>query len=386
MFERGTIRLERDLGSSLMSAQRPKWLNIGVGALVGLMLWFIWQAATSISPELQSILARFYISKLFFGANSAADTFFAQNGKDWTRTTHPAIFLPLSVVYCIIFSLLRPLPRITVWFFSSLLLGLTGIAFFESYRTIIPLGSPLVLIACSYVCGTLIFLESEKIARSRALAVDLQMQAEEERKRIASDLHDEVLPSLSRVMRLADKLQDQYGDGPIPQEIRERLESTVVEMRAVINDLHPAVLENFGLAASLQYLIDKIARETKIQAKFQDDSQGTNLPSFQSLCVYRIAQEALNNIEKHASASQMVLTLEKLQNSLCLKISDDGRGDLRVKPESHGLQNIKQRAKLIGGRVEWKTPDAFPTGTMLLLTVPLEASFEQKPKQVKETN
>jgi signal transduction histidine kinase len=88
----------------------------------------------------------------------------------------------------------------------------------------------------------------------------------------------------------------------------------------------------------------------------------------------------MNNVEKHSGASYMVLTLQKIQNSLFLSISDDGRGEVRLKPESHGLQNIMHRAKLIRGKVEWKAPEKFETGTMFVLSLPLESVSEEKEK------
>lgn len=364
-----------------MATRKLKWLNIGVGTLVGVMVWFIWQASQNISPETQSILARFLFSKILFGSSSAAETFFTQGGKDLTRTTHPIVFLPLSILASIAFSLLGPLQRFALWFLSAAIITIVAFVYFESARILIPYGAPFMLMCCSYVCGTLIYLESEKITRSRALAIDLQVQAEEERKRIATDLHDEVLPSLSRVMRLSDQLQEENSESETPQQIRTKLESIVMEMRRVINDLHPAVLENLGLAAALQHLVDRVSHETSIQTSFRDDTKGIALPPFHSLCIFRIAQEALNNVEKHSGASHLLLSLEKLQNSLVLRISDDGKGLAGPKPESHGLQNINHRSKLIGARAEWKAPENFSTGTMLVLTMPLD---EIEPsKQIK---
>lgn len=235
-----------------------------------------------------------------------------------------------------------------------------------------------MLICCSYICGTLIYLEAEKITRSRELAMNLQVQAEAERKRIASDLHDEALPSLSRVMRLADQLQEELPDNDAPEQMRKELESTVAEMRRIINDLHPAVLENLGLPAALQHLTDRIGHDTSIQARFKDDSSGTSLPPFHSLCIFRIAQEALNNTEKHSGASQVFVHIEETQNTLYLRISDNGCGVIAPNASSHGLQNIAYRARLIGARADWKVPNTFERGTMLVLTLPLETIVDQK--------
>jgi len=354
-----------------MWLRNQRLINIGIACLVGSLIWFIWQASTKTPPELQSTLARFFLSKLLFGQSSAAETFFNGSGRDISRTTNPIIYLPISMLGVIVFSSLKTLPRFLLWLVISIFLTVSSVVIFETQHLIIPYGGPMILLTFAYVSGTLLFLESEKIMRGRALAIDLQTQAEEERKRIAKDLHDEALPSLSRVMRLADDLHEQYQDNPLPLEIRSRLESTVGEMRRVINDLHPAVLENLGLAAALQHLVDKLSIEGKIQTNFQDRSAACKLPPFQSLCVYRIAQEALNNVEKHAEATQMCLSLEKNEDTLLMKISDNGKGKVEFKPESHGLKNMKDRANLLGAKIEWTKSLEFDKGTSVILTLPL---------------
>jgi signal transduction histidine kinase len=359
-----------------MPKQNLIWVRIAIGCLAGLLLWWMWQESIKTSPELESIKLRYFLSEALFGQSSAAAAFKSGLGRDYTASTNLG-FLPLAAIFGVVFSILRPFPRFVLWAIVTVEQFIAAQVCFEAWRIIIPFGGPLVLINCCYICGTLVHLETEKIERSRNLALDLQIQAEQERKRIAKDLHDEALPSLSRVMRLADQLHEEYADNPIPQEMRSRLESTVSEMRRVINDLHPAVLENLGLAASLQHLVDKFAQETGIPATLHDDTHETNLPPFPALCVYRIAQEALNNVEKHAAASQTEVSLEKNENALLLRISDNGNGELRRKPDSYGLKNIEDRAKLIGAKVEWKAPAKFSSGTMLVVSLPLASLSKQ---------
>jgi signal transduction histidine kinase len=361
---------------SSMPKQNLIWVRIAIGCLAGLLLWFMWQESIKTSPELESIKLRFFLSEAWFGQSSAAVAFKSGLGRDYTVSTNLG-FLPLGAIFGVVFSILRPFPRFILWAIVTVEQCIVAQVCFEVWRIIIPFGGPLVLINCCYICGTLIHLETEKIERSRNLALDLQIQAEQERKRIAKDLHDEALPSLSRVMRLADQLHGEYADNPIPEEIRSRLESTVSEMRRVINDLHPAVLENLGLSASLQHLVDKFAHESKVHVTFRDETQGLNLPPFPALCIYRIAQETLNNVEKHAAASQTEVSLEMMENVLHLRISDNGNGELRRKPDSYGLKNIEDRARLIGAKLEWKAPAKYPSGTMLVLTVPLNTLRKQ---------
>jgi signal transduction histidine kinase len=333
-------------------------------------LWLIWQESTLRSNELAKVNS-FFLSDTLFGKICATVAFNAGFGYDPTKSTHLFGFLPIGIVFGLLFSVLKPLPRFIVWASMALGIAICAEHWFDTHGIIIPFGGPTVLISACYLCGTLIHLETEKIERTRNLAMDLQVQAEQERKRIAKDLHDESLPSLSRVMRLADQLHETYANDPIPQEIRSRLESTVSEMRRVINDLHPAVLDNLGLAASIQHLVDRLGQDSQIQVSFADNSKDSTLPPFQALCVYRIAQEALNNVEKHSGATLTEVALDGSETTLHLRISDNGNGEVRRKPESYGLQNIEDRAKLIGAKVEWKAPSNFVSGTLLVVTIPI---------------
>ncbi len=348
-------------------------MRISIGALSGFVLWFIWQASTATSPEMESVKFRFLISPILFGQNCAANVFQSGGGTDLTTSDNLISFLPFAIMFGVAFSVLKPLPRFCLWMTVLIVTLIAAECAFEAMHTIIPFGGPLTALNCCFLCGTLIFLESQKIERGRNLALDLQMQAEEERKRIAKDLHDEALPSLSRVMRLTDELQSQYPENSIPADIRDKLESTVAEMRRVINHLHPAVLENLGIVASLQHLSDTFADGSGIKSTLSESVGAIELPQFHSLSIYRIVQEALNNVEKHAGAKNVIISVSKVDGTIVVGIADDGTGEPAKKAHSHGIQNIEHRARLIGGTVTWKKADEFPTGTKLVLTVPMEA-------------
>lgn len=348
-----------------MANRQLRIVRISLGLLTGLFLWLLWQASTTTTPELESIKLRYHIAEAFFGRPNPAGTL------EYTVIPNWRGLFPLAILFGVLFAILKPLPRF-IALFSLILLGMgVGIYSFQVFKFIIPLGGPAIVLCCCYLCGTLIHLETEKIERNRELAVDLQMQAEQERQRIAKDLHDESLPSLSRVMRLADQLQKTYGDDPVPQQIRENLEGTIAEMRRVINDLHPSVLDELGLQPALQHLGSQLARSSGIDVTVNVAASEPSLSSFQQLCIYRIAQEAFTNIEKHAQATIAHVDLSSNAKALRLTIADNGSGTVpRSKPDSHGLRNIAHRAKLMGAKVEWTKPDCFPAGTMLILQVP----------------
>ncbi len=345
------------------------WVRSAIGAVAGILLWLIWQQSTLRSNELAAVNT-FFLSDTLFGRVCAAVAINLGLAGD-TGSRHLLGFLPVSIAFGMLFSVLEPMPRFLLWVVTSAFVAGLAEYCFQTYHFIIAFGTLTVLISCLYFCGTLIHLETEKIERSRKLATDLQIQAEQERKRIAKDLHDEALPSLSRVMRLADQLQEAHADSTIPQEIRAELESTVTEMRRVINDLHPAVLENLGLAAALQHLANALTQSSNIQVDFSERSSVPVLPPFQALCIYRIAQEALNNIARHSGATQAAVDLELHDTNLRLRISDNGSGAVRKKADSYGLRNIEDRSKLINATVEWAAPAQYSSGTMLVLNVPV---------------
>ncbi|MBC8000351.1 MAG: hypothetical protein IAF58_20510 [Leptolyngbya sp.] len=147
-------------------------------------------------------------------------------------------------------------------------------------------------------------------------------------------------------------------------------------MRRVINDLHPSVLETMGFKSALENLLSILSRDLGIEGEFldgdgQDDYQINN---FTKLQLYRIVQEALNNVGKHSKASLVEMKIEKVENYLMISVSDNGRGidPKLIRKDSHGLLNIRQRAQLIGALVEWKKPVKFSSGTELSLKINMD--------------
>ena len=165
--------------------------------------------------------------------------------------------------------------------------------------------------------------------------------------------------------------------------MREKLDGAISEMRRVINDLHPSVLETMGFKPALENLLAILERETDIAGQFEDRTENgptppldleTILNDFTRLQLYRIVQESLNNVQKHAQASEVKLIISQFgtdlaEEGLQIDIIDNGKGmDLDFSPEtkgtrqssktSHGLINIRQRAQLIGAQVNWKKPES----------------------------
>lgn len=274
-----------------------------------------------------------------------------------------------------------PMSQRSAFFLSGtlLLLAVAQICF-QGFHIAVPVVPPLAVIIACFVLGTVIYLDTDLRERNRELAAareSMQVRAEEERRRIAEDLHDETLPALSSVARMADRLSQELGDNPVPREMRERLDAAVSEMRRVINDLHPSVLETMGFVPALENLLNICCRESGVEGDFRDgvrEKELANISWFAKLQLYRIVQEALNNVQKHSQAKKVNLSIKTDSGSLLISVADDGKGiDPRlIKRDSHGLINIRQRAQLIGARVEWKRPVQFVSGTELTIEINAE--------------
>src|SRR6185436_3894019 len=192
------------------------------------------------------------------------------------------------------------------------------------------------------------------------------VEAEEaERRRLARELHDRVGQNLSALgLNLDVALASLGADAPPP--IRERLndslellESTTQTIEQVMADLRPPLLEEYGLGAALQRHAEEFGRRTGIAVVFDDLAQERvrSVRLEAGVALFRIAQEALNNVAKHATAKQvrMVLSLEGLEASV--SVIDDGRGfdpaaAAAARPQRWGMRTMRERAEATGGRVD----------------------------------
>jgi PAS domain S-box-containing protein len=212
----------------------------------------------------------------------------------------------------------------------------------------------------------------ESIADQISVAVDnarLYAQAQqfavvEERQRLARELHDAVTQTLFTASLIAEVLPETWELDPIEgqqllQELRQLSRGALAEMRTLLLELRPAILAQTSLGDLLRQLGEVVTGRTGIPVTITEKSQG-RLPAEVHLAFYRIAQEALNNVAKHARASQATLrldcspissgTVERQKEAIALRISDDGCGfDLSaVSPDHMGLGIMRERAEEIG--------------------------------------
>ncbi len=225
------------------------------------------------------------------------------------------------------------------------------------------------------------YLEEQQAAARRFAGQVLQSQ-EDERKRLSRELHDETVQDLVGLVQRLELCRNELIRDP--GEAKRRLDElqmlakvAVDDVRRMSNDLRPLILEDLGLPVALQALVEELGEDLPAaQVTCRVDEPGYQLSSMDELIVFRIAQEALNNIRKHArTATKVDLTLARSEDELTLTVSDNGPGfqarDAGVwLQEGHlGLAGMVERAKLAGGRL---TIDSAPgRGAVVALQLPI---------------
>jgi signal transduction histidine kinase len=206
---------------------------------------------------------------------------------------------------------------------------------------------------------------------------------EEEARRMARDLHDQAGQMLATVHLSLNELVPEVGD---PQKerilnIRSFLGEVEQQIRRLSHELHPAVLDNFGLAASLEFLAEGISKRAGFPIELECTVK-ERLPVAVETAIYRTAQEALNNAAKHSRASRVRMKLVHGERCAVFTVEDDGIGFERNDPKpgrSHGLGfvGIQERLEGLGGTLSIRT--ARGKGTALHVTVPITLDGELTP-------
>ncbi len=192
---------------------------------------------------------------------------------------------------------------------------------------------------------------------------------EEERKRIARDLHDDTIQCLIAIGQRVELCRASLRDDPSPtdlmealaqlSDIRRMITETVENLRQFSRDLRPMLLEDLGLIPALQFLVKDVARTDSIQARLETSGSPQGLPPDLEVVIYRIVQEALQNVRKHAQAGTVTVRARFTPQEVEISVADDGVGF--AVPEtatdlaslgSFGLLGIEERVQLLGGRLE----------------------------------
>ena len=182
---------------------------------------------------------------------------------------------------------------------------------------------------------------------------------EEERRRIALELHDDVGISLASA-RLFLHSAAQLQDEELLQQSKDLVDEAMVKIRSISHRLQPDLLRNFGLKSALKSTVSVLNKSGKISIEFHDEISMPHLEYDIELAVYRITQELLNNLIKHAHPKKVNLNVEVRINKLILSFLHDGKGIVHTdyiqlinKKDAIGLKNISGRLKLFNGDIQF---------------------------------
>ena len=201
-------------------------------------------------------------------------------------------------------------------------------------------------------------------AKLKVLAQRVVESQEEERARLSRDLHDGISQWLvsiklqieAGVIRLGGNEEQQRAARASFEQTAGQLNDVLGEVRRISHDLRPAILDDLGLAAALDHLAQEFTHNSAVPVRFVVDGQADGLPHVVNTVLFRIAQEALTNIERHAGARHINIELTHVGKRVTLTIGDDGVGFDPVGVASHpkrgiGLRNMMERMEAIGGKL-----------------------------------
>jgi len=223
-------------------------------------------------------------------------------------------------------------------------------------------------------------VETRRHDLMEAYAGQVVLGQEEERRHLAQELHDGPLQTLIHLCRQIDALEwtgEAAGGGSELSGLRTTVEETVAELRSIARGLRPSVLDDLGLVASLNQVVQEATRRQGFESSFEVDGPITRLPAAVELAVFRIGQEAVTNVERHADARHLSVRLAFTGAGLGLTVADDGSGfdrDVVTSGDdsgSLGLPGMRERARLVGGRLQVRSRPG--EGTTVTVSVPMHA-------------
>jgi len=201
--------------------------------------------------------------------------------------------------------------------------------------------------------------------------------AEDERRRIAMDLHDQTLADLSAVSRKLEQLRQDASCGEATAAIEADLQRAMTNLRVVMDNLHPQTLDILGLPSAIESFLEKSCASGTPGFHFlADDSVAAlDLPRLVQVTLYRIMVEAINNVIRHARANQLEVGMGLRSGQLVIAVEDNGSGfdhapQLPTESGGRGLHNIRERARAIGAEVSWRN-SRFSSGTRFELILPV---------------
>lgn len=221
-------------------------------------------------------------------------------------------------------------------------------------------------------------LRQEINAREQDMRSKREEAREDERKHIARELHDELGQHLSAIRLELSYTRMRWGTNN--PELREKVESmqrsvdgVIDVVRDLVARLRPAVLD-LGIASALEWLVCEFRESSRVRCDFEIDAELGELSPMQTSIVFRLVQESLTNIGRHAHARRVQVSLERQSTAYVLAVRDDGVGfdPAKVGTKSLGIEGMRERAQMLDGRLDLRTESG--KGTDIVVTFPINAA------------
>ena len=220
------------------------------------------------------------------------------------------------------------------------------------------------------------------LSKKQYLGIKIIEAQEEERQRLARDIHDGPAQSMANILVKA-QLCERLIDSDIErtkkelESLKDITRSNLKDVRKIIYDLRPMTLDDLGLISTLERYIYNFMKESSILVELKILGDVSSFESAMEIAVFRIIQEALNNVQKHSHARKVDITVEKTSVRFSVLISDDGVGfnkeedaiDKDIRSGGFGLMSMKERAELLNGKLKVKSSPGM--GTKIYLSIPL---------------
>ncbi|MBP7862211.1 hypothetical protein KA183_11040 [bacterium] len=218
--------------------------------------------------------------------------------------------------------------------------------------------------------STEVLIRNKELQESRLTMVK---QDEEDRRLLAADLHDQILNDLRNIV-VAFEQYTRTPDDSLKNQIVQQLKSSMTDIREIMDDLCPVILAEFGLCAAIEERLDKAAKHSKLKVRFNTKVDDKDLERFsivEQQLIYRLVQESITNLCKHANASQVNVSISKQGEHFIFRTTDNGVGfdPIKMSNDSRGTMYMRLRASLIDATVSWQTPEN-GIGTDFILSVP----------------
>jgi len=186
---------------------------------------------------------------------------------------------------------------------------------------------------------------------------------ENERKRIGNNIHDDIGPMLSALKLQISQIKSENNlNAKNIKESKKTIDDIISTVRNVSRDLVPSVLFELGLVESLDYILKRLKKLTDAEVIYVNTADLSNITKPQSLAIYRIIQESLNNVLKHADATEIKVNVSEDKDVLQITVADNGKGfNKETVHNGLGLKNIEARIETFNGEFECNSQEGFGT-------------------------